>query len=195
MKFSVKSLVTIGILSCLSFIIMLFEIPLPFMPVFLKIDFSDVPALLAAFSIGPLGAVMVELIKNLLHLLLRNETAGIGELANFLVGVAYVIPAALVYKYYKNKKGAVVGLVAGTASMIVFASLFNYYVLLPLYASVLHYPTQAVVAMGTEANTSIVDVNSLIVLAIAPFNAIKGIAVSLVVALIYKKLSPILHKS
>ena len=85
-------------------------------------------------------------------------------------------------------------MVAGTVSMVVFASLFNYFVLLPLYASVLGFPTQAVVAMGTEANKSIVDVNSFIVLAIAPFNAIKAVAVSVVVALIYKKLSPILHK-
>lgn len=193
MKASLNSMVKVAIMSALSLIIMFFELPLPLFPAFLKIDFSDIPALLVTFSLGPVYGALVELIKNLLHLF-RTSTVGIGELANFLVGVSYVVPAGIVYKYNKSKKGAFLGLAVGTASMVVFASLFNYFFLIPMYAKVLNFPTEAVVAMGTEVNKHIVDVRSLISYAIAPFNAIKGIVVSLVVVLIYKRLSPILHK-
>jgi riboflavin transporter len=194
MKISVNKMVKIGVLSSLAFVIMWFEIPIPFMPAFLKIDFSEVPALLAAFSLGPISAVFVELIKNILHLILRNDTSGIGELANFLVGAAFVVPAGLIYKSGKNKKVAIISLVTSTISMVIFASLFNYFILLPLYATVLHFPTGAVVGMGTSANKMIIDVKTLIAIAIAPFNLLKGIIVSFIVVIIYKKLSPILHK-
>lgn len=195
MKISVNKMVKIGILSSLAFIIMFFEIPIPFMPTFLQIDFSEVPVLLASFALGPISAIFVELIKNILHLLLRNQTSGIGEMANFLVGIAFVVPAGLIYKKGKNKKTALSSLTVGTISMVIFASIFNYFVLLPLYASVLHFPTVAVVGMGTSANHMIVDVKTLIAFAIAPFNLLKGIIVSIIVIAIYKKLSPILHKS
>lgn len=194
MKVSLNTLVKVAIMSALSFIIMFFELPLPFFPAFLKIDFSDIPAILMTFSLGPIYGVLVELIKNLLHLF-RTQTAGIGELANFLVGISYVIPAGIIYRLLKNKKGAYMALAAGTVSMVIFASLFNYFFLLPLYAKVLHFPTEAVVAMGTEANKFIVDVKTFIAFAIAPFNAIKGIVVSIVVALVYKRVSPLIHTS
>jgi riboflavin transporter len=194
MKLSINKMVKVSVLASLSFIIMWFEIPIPFMPSFLQIDFSEVPALLAAFSLGPISAIMVELIKNILHLLLRSQTSGIGELANFLVGISFVVPAGLIYKYGKNKKSAIISLVVSTISMVIFASLFNYFILLPLYASVLDFPTAAVVGMGTSANEMIIDVKTFIAFAVAPFNLLKGIIVSLIVAVIYKKLSPILHK-
>ena len=139
----------ISIMAALSFLIMLIEFPLPFMPPFLKLDFSEIPALLIAFSMGPLGAVMVELIKNLLHLL-KTTSAGIGELANFIVGAFLVVPVGLVYKWNKTKKGAYIALAVGLVSMTVFSSIFNYLVLLPLYAKVLGFPTDAVVAISGE---------------------------------------------
>lgn len=182
----------IAILSALAFVIMFAEFPIPLFPVFLHIDFSDIPALLAAFALGPWSGAMVELIKNLIHLMI-TKTVGIGELANFIVGAAYVIPAGYVYKAMKNKKGALYGLIAGTVSMGIVASIFNYFVLLPLYATVLHFPIDAIVGMGTEANGAIVSVKSLVAYGILPFNLIKGIVVSIVVLLIYKKLSPLLH--
>ncbi len=193
MKLSVNKLTKIAILSALSFIIMLFEFPLPLMPAFLKIDLSEIPALLAAFSMGPVSAVLVELLKNLLHLL-KTSTSGIGELANFLVGVAYVLPAAIIYKFNKTKKGALIALGVSTISLVAFASVFNYFVLLPLYSKILNFPMTAIIQMGAEANKRIVDMRTFIAYAIVPFNFIKGIVVSAVVLLIYKKLSPILHK-
>jgi riboflavin transporter FmnP len=193
MKIEVKTLTKVAILASLAFIIMLFEFPLPFMPTFLKLDFSEVPALFAAFSMGPMSAAAVELIKNLLHLF-KTSTSGIGEMANFLVGISYVITAGVIYKFLKNRKGALIALSVSTIVMVIFASLLNYFVLLPLYAKVLNFPTDAVVSMGTAVNNRIVDVKTFISLAIAPFNAVKGIIVSIIVAILYKKLSPILHK-
>ena len=192
MKFEIKDTVKISIMAALSFLIMLIEFPLPFMPPFLKLDFSEIPALLIAFSMGPLGAVMVELIKNLLHLL-KTTSAGIGELANFIVGAFLVVPVGLVYKWNKTKKGAYIALAVGIVSMTVFSSIFNYLVLLPLYAKVLGF-TDAVVAISGEMNSMIVDIKTLIAFGIAPFNFIKAIIISLIVAVIYKRLSPILHR-
>lgn len=193
MKLPVRSITKIAILSTLAFILMLFELPLPFMPPFLKIDVSEIPVLLATFALGPFSAVLVELLKNGLHLF-RTSTMGVGELANFLVGAAFVVPVGIIYKMHKNRKGAFIGLAAGTLSMVVFASLFNYFALLPLYAKVLYFPTDAVIAMGTEVNKYVVDVKTFIAYAIVPFNLIKGIVLSLLTLIIYKKLSPILHK-
>lgn len=193
MKFEVKDTVKISIMAALSFLIMLIEFPLPFMPPFLQLDFSEIPALLIAFSMGPLGGVMVELIKNLLHLM-KTQTAGIGELANFLVGIFLVVPAGLIYQCNKSKKGAYLALFCGIVSMTIFASVFNYLVLLPLYAKVLGFSTEAIVAMGGQVNSMIVDIKTLIAFGIAPFNFIKGIIISLLVIMIYKRVSPILHK-
>lgn len=193
MKFEVKDTVKISIMAALSFLIMLIEFPLPFMPPFLQLDFSEIPALLIAFSIGPLGGVMVELIKNLLHLM-KTQTAGIGELANFLVGLFFIVPAGLVYQCNKNKKRAYLALFCGVVFMTIFASIFNYLVLLPLYAKVLGFPTEAIVSMGGQVNSMIVDIKTLIVFGIAPFNFIKGIIISILVIMIYKRVSPILHK-
>ncbi len=182
----------IAILSALATVIMFFEFPLPLFPVFLKIDFSEIPALLAAFALGPWSAVMIELIKNLIHLPM-SSTMGIGEVANFLVGSIFVIPVGLIYKRMKNKGGAVIALGTGILSMAVFASLLNYFALIPLYAAVLNFPVDAVVGMGTQANENIVGIKSLIAFGILPFNLIKGVVVSLIVTLMYKKLSPLLH--
>lgn len=182
----------IAVLSALAVVIAMFETPLPGFPPFLQIDFSEIPVLLAAFALGPWSAVAVELIKNLLHLP-TTSTVGIGEMANFLVGSFFAIPAGYIYKLNKNKKGAFIALSAGTVSMAVFAAIFNYFILLPLYAAVLKFPIDAIVAMGTKANGMIVSVQSLIAFAILPFNLIKGVIISVLVMLMYKKLSPLLH--
>lgn len=193
MNITVKTIAKISILSAVSFIVMLFEFPLPFMPPFLKIDLSEVPVLTAAFAMGPLSGVLVEFIKNALHLM-KTSTVGVGELANFLVGVSYVVPAGIIYKRHKTRKGAYAALTVGTLSMAVFASLFNYFVLLPVYASVLEWPLEGIVAMCTQVNSYITDVRSLIAFGILPFNLVKGVVVSVIVGLIYKKISPILHR-
>lgn len=191
---NLSKLVKISLLSAMAFILMFFEFPIPLFPDFLKIDFSDIPALLGAFSMGPLAGVVIELIKNILHLIIKNQTAGVGELANFVVGAAFVLIAGLIYRNQKTKKSAFVGLGIGIISMAIVASVFNYFVLLPLYETVLHFPISAVVAMSSKVNGAIIDVKTLITYSIFPFNLLKGIVVSIVTLIMYKKVSPILHK-
>lgn len=182
-----------AILGVVAFVIMTVEFPLPMFAPFLKIDFSDVPAMLAGFALGPSAGVMVEVIKNLLHSF-RSETAFIGEAANLLTGILLVVPAAWIYSRGKSKKSAVIGLIAGTFIMAVGMSFANYYVIVPLYQKLLNIPTTAIVAMGSQVNQHIVDLRTLVVFSILPFNIIKGIMVTIVTVLIYKKLSPVLHR-
>ncbi|MDI3480957.1 MAG: riboflavin transporter [Tepidanaerobacteraceae bacterium] len=188
-----KSITKIAVLGVLAFIIMFAEFPLPMFAAFLKIDFSDVPALLAGFSMGPWAGIMVEVVKNFLHLF-RSQTAFIGEAANLLTGILLVAPASLIYSMHKSKKTAIIGMLAGTLIMAVGMSVANYFIIVPLYQKLLNIPTQAVIAMGTHANARIVDLKTLVVYSILPFNIIKGILVTIATALIYKRLSPLLHR-
>lgn len=188
----VHFLAKVGLLAAMSTILMFLDVPVPMMPIFLKLDISELPAVIAAFSMGPMAAVLVELIKNLLHLA-NTQTLGIGECANFLVGVAFLVPAGYVYRRRADYRGAVLALMLGTVSMVFWASVLNYFVLLPLYQAVLHFPLDKIVAMGAAANPHVTDLKSFITLAIAPFNALKGIIISLFTILIYRRVLPLLR--
>lgn len=192
-SFSTNKLTKISILGVLAFVIMAVEFPLPMFAAFLKIDFSDVPALLAGFALGPWSGIMVEVVKNFLHLF-RSQTAFIGEAANLLTGILFVVPAAWIYARGKSKKSAIVGLMVGTVVMAAGMSVANYYLIVPLYQKLLNIPTSAVIALGSQVNSHVVDLKTLVVYSILPFNIVKGILVTLVTVLIYKKLSPVLHK-
>ncbi|MDF2634458.1 MAG: transporter, substrate-specific component [Pelosinus sp.] len=181
----------VGILSAIAAILMFFEVPLPMMPSFLKLDASELPAIIGTFVLGPMAGVGIEFIKNLLHAA-NTQTMGIGEIANFLVGVAFILPAGYLYKRYNSHKGAIISLIAGTVSMVLSASLLNYFILLPLYQAVLHFPLEQIINLGTMANPKIVDLKSFIAMGIAPFNLIKGIVISIFTLMIYKKIFPVL---
>ena len=187
-------LIKISLLSVMAFLLMYIEIPLPIFPDFLKIDVSDLPALLGAFALGPVAGVIIELFKNILHGMLAGKTAFVGELANFLVGGCLVYVAGYVYKMRKSKNGAIVALLIGTVVMSIFAGILNIYVILPLYEKVLSFPVTVVVKMGTAINPKIVDLNSFILWSIIPFNLLKGLVVSVVTLALYKRVSPLLHK-
>lgn len=183
----------IGILAAIAVILMFFEMPLPMMPSFLKLDASELPAIIGAFILGPMAGVSIEFIKNLLHAA-NTQTMGIGEIANFLVGVAFILPAGYLYQNYKSRNGAVLSLMVGTFSMMIAASLLNYFILLPLYQTMLHFPLEQIINLGTVANPRIVDLKSFITMAIAPFNLIKGIVISIFTLMIYKKILPLLYE-
>lgn len=188
-------LIKISILSAMAFILYLIEIPVPIFPNFLKFDISDVPAILGAFALGPVAGVAIELIKNILHFILKNDgTSGIGELANFIVGGGFAFAAGIVYKIGKTRIVALYSLIIGTVFMTIIAAVGNYFIFLPLYESVLNYPVKVVVAMASKINSSVVNLNTLIVYTFLPFNLIKGVMISVIVFLIYKRVSPILHK-
>ena len=189
-----RTLVEVGMLGAIATVLMLFEFPLPFIaPPFYEIDLSEVPVLVGAFALGPAAGATIEFIKILINLLINGTaTAFVGEIGNYILGCSFIIPAALIYKKKKSKKNALIGMIIGTISMTVFGCFLNAYVLLPTYAAAFGMPIDAIIGMGTAINPSIDNIMTFVVIAVAPFNIIKGIAVSVVTMLIYKHISPIL---
>ncbi|MFL0267525.1 ECF transporter S component [Candidatus Clostridium radicumherbarum] len=189
-----NKLIKISLLGCIAFILMYIEIPLPIFPSFLRIDIGDLPALLGAFAFGPMAGVLVELVKNILYAIFKGNTALIGESANFLIGSVLVFVAGIIYKKKKTKNGALLGLLAGGVIMTIAASILNYFVLLPLYETVLGFKISAVVGMGAAINHNVKDLNSFIIWIIVPYNILKVFVVSVVTLAVYKSVSPILHQ-
>ncbi|QDW73369.1 ECF transporter S component [Lachnospiraceae bacterium KGMB03038] len=193
-KVNVRKMAQVAMLSAIAVVLMLFEIPLPFAPSFYEIDFSEVPVLVGCFAMGPLAGVAIELLKILLNLVINGSaTAGVGEMANFLIGCALVLPAAVIYKRMHTRKGAIVGMAAGTVFMTAVGCFLNAFVLLPAYAAAFGMPISGLVEMGTAVNSGITDLTTFVLFAVAPFNLLKGVLVSLIVFIIYKKISPVLR--
>lgn len=187
-------IVKIAILSALAAIIMRFEFQLPFAPEFYKLDLSEVVILMGGFAMGPIAAVIIELLKNLIKILLNGTaTAFVGEFANFLIGCALVVPASIIYKYKKSFKGAIISLVIGTLTLALVGSLTNYFVLIPAYSEFYHMELDKIVSAGTSVNPLVSDLKTLIVFAVAPFNLVKGLLCSLLNLLLYKRVSKPLH--
>ena len=183
-----------GILAAVAIILMYLEFSIPLMPAFLKFDFSEVAVLLAAFSMGPWTAVLVELIKNLAHLP-STATSGVGELANFIVGSFFVATAGMYYRYNKNRIGAYKAMLLGTVVMTLVASFVNFFFLIPFYVRILNLPMDMIIEWSRAAgNRLVTDLNTLILYVFVPFNLFKGFVISLVVAVLYKRISPVLHK-
>ena len=190
----IRTIVQIGMLAAIAVVLMLFESPLPFAPSFYEIDFSEVPVMIGTFAMGPLAGAAIELVKILLNFFINGTTtAGVGEVANFLIGCALVVPAGIIYRRKRTRKGAIIGMAAGTVFMTLLGCVLNAYVLLPTYAAAFQLPIDSLVAMGTAVNGSITDLFTFVAFAVAPFNILKGVLVSLIVFLIYKKISPVFH--
>lgn len=186
-----------AIFSAMAAVLMLLEFPVAFLaPGFYKLDFSEVPVMIATFYLGPVAGVTSELIKVILKLLIRGtSTAFVGDFANFAVGCAFVLPASMIYHAKPGKKSAGIGLAAGTLIMAVFGSAFNALYLIPKFAQLFHMELDAIVAMGTEVNHRITSVSTLVLYAVAPFNLIKGVLVSVLTFLLYKRISPLMHRT
>lgn len=191
-KVGVRTIVQIGMLSAIAVVLMMFEVPLPFAPSFYEIDFSEVPVLVGCFVMGPLAGAAIELIKILLNFVINGTmTAGVGEIANFIIGCALCVPAGIIYKKNRTRKGAVIGMASGTVLMVAAGCVMNAFVLLPVYAKAFGMPMEALVGMGSAVNSHITSLSTFVIFAVAPFNLLKGVLVSLIVLLIYKKISPI----
>lgn len=182
----------VGILSAMAFVLMYLEISLPLMPVFLKFDFSEIPVLVGSFALGPVYGILIELIKNLLHLPFTS-TGGVGEFSNFIVGSCYALAAGIWYTKHRTKKGAVIALIIATVVLAAIACPFNYFVTLPLYEKILGLPIEAIIGMGTEANSAITTKLNLIIYAFLPFNIFKGIVVGFITFWIYKPISNLIN--
>ncbi|SES86368.1 Riboflavin transporter FmnP [Natronincola peptidivorans] len=190
--FTTSNLVKMSILGVISYVLMFIHFPLPMFPVFLKIDVADVPALIGGFALGPVAGMLIQLIKNFLHLVTKTSTGGVGELSNFIVGTAYVVPAAMIYHMKKDRTHAIIGVMVGTVVMALAGALSNYYLIIPFYSNFM--PIDAIVQTGTVINSRIVDVKTLVIYGITPFNIFKGLLIAFVTLLIYKKISPIIKK-
>lgn len=179
----------VAVFSAIAAILMFLEIPLFFAPSFYKIDLSELPVLICAFYMGPVSGVVCELLKILLKLLLKGtSTAYVGDFANFLVGCAFILPAAVLYPLHKSRRGAIFALAAGTVSLTVFGSLFNAWYLIPRFAELYGMPLDAIIGMGTIVNSAIHDLSTLVLFAVVPFNLLKGALVSLLTFLLYKRI-------
>jgi riboflavin transporter FmnP len=192
---SVKTIARIGILSALAFVLMMFEFPLPFAPSFYKLDFSEVAVLLGTFAMGPVEGVIIEALKIVLNLIFTgSQTAYVGEFANFLIGCAFIIPAGIIYKRHKTKKTALIGMLTGTLCMALAGALMNYYVLLPLYSTLYGLPMETIIGMGTAIIPAVKTEFQFVCLCVVPFNLFKGVVVSAITFILYKHVSPILHR-
>lgn len=200
-KFSTKSnsnitfIAKIGILGALSCIIMLFEFPIPIAPPFYELDFSEVVVLIGGFALGPGAAVCIEGLKILLNILLNGTvTMGVGEVANFVIGCSFVLPATILYWKRKTRKTALLGLFIGILVMTIVASLVNYFILIPAYVFFLSpaMTLDKIINMGQVIFPSIDSLSMLVLLCVIPFNLIKGILVSTIVSFSYKKIAPLL---
>lgn len=194
-RMSVNVIAKISILGALAFLIMMFEIPLPFAPEFYKLGFDEVIVLLGGFALGPWAAICIEALKIALHLLLFGTvTMGVGEIANALIGLSFVLPAILLYQSQKTKKRACIAMIIGTISMTIVGSLINYGIMLPAYAYFMHMPLERIVALAHTVNPSINSLAGLILFATIPFNLLKGTLCSTIAFLSYKKISPLIKK-
>lgn len=191
----VTTIAKVSVLGALAFLVMLFEIPLPFAPSFYKLGFDEVIVLIGGFALGPWAAVCIEGLKIALNLLYNGTiTAGTGELSNFLIGLSFVLPATLIYQQAKTRKSACIGLIVGTISMTILGAMINYFIILPAYAYFMKIPMEGLIAAGTAVNPAINGLLAFVLLATVPFNLLKGVLVSIVVFISYKKVSPILKK-
>lgn len=190
---STRKIAMIGVFSAIAAALHILDFPIFFAPEFYKLDFSELPALIGTFAFGPVAGIMIEFCKILLKLMVKGtSTAFVGDLANFVIGCSFVLPASILYLYRKTKKNAIIACIVGTLCMTVFGSAFNAIYLLPAFSELYNLPLDTIVQMGAAINPAITDVNTLVFFAVVPMNLLKGSIVSLVAMLIYKRISPIL---
>ena len=185
----------IGICAAIAAVLHMLDFPLLFLaPEFYKLDLSELPVLICTFYLGPVAGVVSELLKVALKLILKGTTtAFVGDFANFAVGCSFVLPASVFYHSRPSRQRAVLGLVVGTLVMTVFGSAFNAVYLLPKFSALFGMPLDVIVGMGTKVNSAIQSVSTLVLFAVVPFNLLKGVVVSLLTMLLYKRVSPLLH--
>ena len=194
-KDTTRNLTVAAMLSAVAFILQFIEFPLPMLiPSFVKMDFSDLPALLGAFALGPVYGVVISFIKNLLHVLIKGtSTAFVGELSNFILGAIYSAVAGYVYKNHKSRKTAIYGALAGAIAMAVLSVPSNYFVVYPAYVKFYHLPLEAILGMYQAILPSADSLLKCLIIFNLPFTLVKGILDAAICMAIYKPLSPILH--
>ncbi|MEG1887609.1 MAG: ECF transporter S component [Oscillospiraceae bacterium] len=185
----IRKICVTAVLSAAATVLMFLSFNVPLMPSFIKLDFSELPALVAAFSLGPVSGITVCLVKNLVNLMF-STTGGVGELSNFILGCLFVVPAGIIYSKVKNRRGAVIGAILGAVLMAFASVLTNYYVIYPVYT--MFMPMDAIISAYQLINHEIENLWQALLIFNMPFTFIKGMLNVLITFLIYKKISPIL---
>lgn len=193
---TVRKTAMIGMFSAIAGVLMTIELPVPFAPPFYGIDASELPVLICGFAFGPVAGVLTEFIKIIIKLFFKpTSTAFVGELANFCVGCAMILPATIIYDIKKKKLTAIIGSAVGTLTMTIFGTLFNALYLLPTFAVMFGMPLEELIGMGTAINANVTNIFTFVAFCVAPLNLLKGGSISVLTFLLYKPLSPILKAS
>lgn len=188
---SLRYITVTAIMSAISFVLMLLEFSTPITPAFLKFDFSDLPAFITSFALGPVWGVAVELIKNLLHMPF-SATSFVGELANFIIGTCLVVPAGLVYKLDRTRRGALIGSFTGALFAAVVSFPVNYFIMYPFYSAFFDWPMEKIVSLYSAIFPAVNTLTRALLIVNVPFTFIKGTVSAVITFAVYKKLSPII---
>lgn len=188
-RISVRKLTGTAMLSAIAYVLMFLDFSVPFMPSFIKMDLSELPALIGAFAYGPVAGVVICLVKNVIHLMITT-TGGVGELSNFLLGASFVLVAGGVYRFKKTRKGALIGSVLGAFIMGVFSIISNYFLVYPIYYNFM--PQDAILAAYQLIFGGVKNILECLIVFNAPFTFIKGMISVVITFIIYKRISPIL---
>lgn len=190
---NLRAITITALMGALGTVLMAIEFPIPIIPSFIKMDFSELPALIASFAYGPLYGIVVCLIKNLIHMFF-GSTMCIGEISNFILGAIFVGTAGLIYKKNKTKKGALISCLIGAVVMAVISVFTNYFIVYPLYVKVLGMPMEAILGMYQAILPAADNLWKALIIFNLPFNIVKGLIDSIMCFLIYKRISPVLKK-
>lgn len=192
---STKNVVLMGMFGALAGVLMVFEIPLPFIaPSFYGLDLSEVPILVGTFALGPVAGAVMEVVKILVKLVIKPTSTGfVGEFANLMIGCSLILPAGVIYRLKKTKKGAITGMAVGTAVMAVVGVVLNALVMIPFYSNFM--PLDTIIKAGAAINPAISNVWTFAVICVGPFNIVKGVVVSMITALVYKRISVVIHSA
>ena len=186
-----KDMTKVAMLSVIGFVLMYFQLPLTFVaPPFMKLDISDLPVLMGAFTMGPVYGIIIAALKNIMHIIFKGTmTAGVGELSNFIISSTFALVSSYIYRKHRSYKGAVLAMTVGVVAMTILAMASNYFVVFPLYGKVM--PMEAIIAMGSAITPKITGLFTMMIYSVLPFNLIKGFTTSAVMMLVYKKISPL----
>ncbi len=190
-----KNVVLMAMFGTLGAVLMIFEFPLLFLaPEFYKLDLSEVPVLVGSFALGPMAGMVIEVVKILVRLVIKPTSTGfVGEFANLVIGCALVVPAGAVYRIRRTRNGALAGMAAGTVTMAVSGIVVNALIMLPFYSKFM--PLDTIISMGAAVNPAVSNVWSFAVICVGPFNVVKGLLVSMITLLVYKRISTLIHSA
>lgn len=194
-KFRMKQLTLIAMLGAISAILMVYRFALPLLPPFLSFDFSAIPELIGGFALGPLASIFIIIVKIVIQMVISGTNSMFtGEIQNFLLSCALVLPAVILYHRKKNKKEALLGMVVGVIVCTIVAVITNLYLIIPFYTQLYGLSMDKIVEMCQTVNPAMNSVNSMILLGIIPFNLIKCVLNCCITLLVYKKISPVMHR-